>query len=102
MSLRTQLVVAFFLLAVVPLLGVSVYAYRQSERSYKAVVNAEALALANDMSTRAESVVEELSMRIARMGERPVRPTESRFEKARRAEQQLRQLGYHPIWKTGA
>ena len=45
MTLRTQLVVAFLLLAVVPLLGVTLYSYPGSLRAYRGAVRAEADAL---------------------------------------------------------
>jgi serine phosphatase RsbU (regulator of sigma subunit) len=98
MRLRTQLVLAFVLMAVVPMLGVTLYSYLGSKRVYLAVVDAESEALAADMIARAESVAEELSMRIQRMRQRPTRAAESRFEEARRQalaaaeEQELRAL----------
>jgi serine phosphatase RsbU (regulator of sigma subunit) len=84
MRLRTQLVLAFLLLAVVPLLGVTLYTYQGSLRAYRRAVLAEAEALAADMSARAETVAEELTLRIQRMRQRPPRVAESPFEKARR------------------
>ena len=84
MRLRTQLALAFFLLAVVPLLGVTVYTYQSSLRAYRRAVIAEAEALAADMSARAETVEDELSMRIQRMRQRPRRAAEDPFERARR------------------
>jgi serine phosphatase RsbU (regulator of sigma subunit) len=98
MTLRTQLVLAFVLLAVVPMLGVTIYSYLGSKRVYMGVVDAESAALADDMMARTESVAEELSMRIQRMRRRPTRAAESRFEEARRQalaaaeEQELRDL----------
>jgi serine phosphatase RsbU (regulator of sigma subunit) len=84
MRLRTQLALAFFLLAVVPLLGVTLYTYQASLHAYRRAVIAEAEALAADMSARAAVVEDELSMRIQRMRQRPRRAAEGPFERARR------------------
>jgi serine phosphatase RsbU (regulator of sigma subunit) len=84
MRLRTQLALAFLLLAVVPLIGVSLYSYLGATRAYRRAVAAEAEALAADMSTRVEAVGDQLSQRIRGMRERPSRAAESPFEKARR------------------
>jgi serine phosphatase RsbU (regulator of sigma subunit) len=84
MKLRTQLALALLLLAVVPLLGVTLYSYQGSLRAYRRAVGAEAEALAADMSTRVEAVGDQLSLRIQGMRQRPARAAESPFEKARR------------------
>ncbi len=84
MRLRTQLALAFFLLAVAPLLGVTLYTYQASLSAYRRAVIAEAEALAADMSARAETVEDQLSMRIQRMRQRPRRAAEDLFERARR------------------
>ena len=83
MRLRTQLVLAFLLLAVVPLLGVTLYAYQGSLRAYKRAELAEADALAASISARVEAVADQLSLRIQRMRQRPSRTAESPFERAR-------------------
>ena len=85
MRLRTQLALALLLLAVLPLLGVTLYTYQTSLRAYRRAVMAEAEALATDMSERTEMVADELSLRIERMRQRPSRAAESPFEEARRA-----------------
>jgi sigma-B regulation protein RsbU (phosphoserine phosphatase) len=84
MTLRTQLAVAFFLMAVVPLLGVTLYAYQGSLRAYRRGVEEEAATLAAGMSARVEVVADELSLRIQRMRRRPRPEGESPFEKMRR------------------
>lgn len=84
MRLRTQLALALLLLAVLPLLGVTLYTYQTSLRVYRRAETAEALALATAMSARSEAVTDELSLRIQRMRQRPPRAAESPFEKARR------------------
>jgi sigma-B regulation protein RsbU (phosphoserine phosphatase) len=83
-SLRTQLATALLLLAVVPLLGVTLYGYQGSLRAYRQGVEAESEALAAAISARVEAVADELSLRISRMRQRPPREDEGPFEKARR------------------
>jgi serine phosphatase RsbU (regulator of sigma subunit) len=83
-TLRTQLVVALLLLAVLPLLGVTLYTYQGSLRAYRGAVEAEAQSLALGMSTRVEAVADQLSHRIRRLRERPPRSVEGTFEQARR------------------
>jgi serine phosphatase RsbU (regulator of sigma subunit) len=72
MSLRARLVLAFVLLAVVPLTAVTLYSYLSSERAFRAAVEAEAGALADDMRQRMETVTADLGERMARLGETPV------------------------------
>ena len=84
MKLRTQLALALLLLAVVPLIGVTLYSYQGSRRANRRAVEAEANALAGDMSTRVEALGDELSLRIQGMRQRPARAAQSPFEKARR------------------
>lgn len=84
MKLRTQLALVLLLLAVVPLIGVTLYSYLGAKRAYRRALGAEADALAADMSARVEAVGDQLSLRIRGMRERPARAAESPFEKARR------------------
>jgi serine phosphatase RsbU (regulator of sigma subunit) len=84
MRLQTQLAVAFFLLAVVPLLGVTLYAWQGSERAFRLAVAEEAGTLAAEVSSRVEAVRVELAERIQRMRERPPSAAGSPFENARR------------------
>ncbi|HSB61789.1 MAG TPA: hypothetical protein VLI67_08720, partial [Vicinamibacteria bacterium] len=64
MRLRTQLVLAFFVLAVFPLTGVTVYSYVASERAFRKAVREEAGALTAQMGAQAEALVQELGDRI--------------------------------------
>jgi len=75
---------ALLLLAVVPLVGVTLYGYQGSLRAYRRGVEAESEALAASISARVEAVAEELSLRMKRMRQRPLRRDESAFETARR------------------
>jgi serine phosphatase RsbU (regulator of sigma subunit) len=84
MRLRTQLALAFFLLAVVPLVGVTLYSWRASQRAFREAVAAEAGEFAAEMSTRVDVVADELKARLERMKARPTGRAESPYEKARR------------------
>jgi len=84
MSLRTQLGLALLLLAVVPLVGVTLYGYVGSLHAYRRGVEAENEALAASISVRIEAVAEDLSMRMERMRSRPVGSDETPFDRARR------------------
>ena len=83
MKLRTQLILAFLLLSVVPLSGVTVYSYVSSQRAFRRAVAVEAGALAEDMSSRLDAVAHELSGRIERMRQRSREPGGSAYQKAR-------------------
>jgi serine phosphatase RsbU (regulator of sigma subunit) len=96
--LRTQLALAFLLLAVVPLLGITVWSYVSSERAFRLAVHEEVQEMAQEMGDRTEEVLQQLSDRLRRMRERRAEASESAFEKARQeallaAEQaEMRQL----------
>lgn len=84
MRLRTQFAIAFFFLAVVPLLGVTLYTWLASQRALRQAVAAEAGDLAAQMSTRVDVVADELKARLRRMADRPAGDKESPYQKARR------------------
>ena len=84
MRLRTQLAIAFFLLAVLPLLGVTLYTWLRSERAFRQAVAAEAGDLAGEMSTRVDVVASDLKARLQRMRGRADGGQESPYQKARR------------------
>ena len=64
MRLRTQLILAFLLLAVVPLGAITLYAYYSSARALRRTVEAEATRLADEMNERMSVVTASLSRRI--------------------------------------
>src|SRR5437867_2749899 len=64
MRLRTQLILAFLLLAVVPLGAITLYAYYSSARALRRTVEAEATRLADEMNERMSVVTANLSRRI--------------------------------------
>jgi hypothetical protein len=73
MKVRTRLILAFLLLAVIPLTFVSLYSYRSSLAAFRQATEAESGALADDIGVRMESVRAELGRRIERLGNFPFR-----------------------------
>jgi serine phosphatase RsbU (regulator of sigma subunit) len=71
MSLRARLIAAFFLLAVVPLAGVTVHSYLTTERAYRAAVEAEAAAMTEEMNGRLASATRDLGNRLERLADLP-------------------------------
>jgi sigma-B regulation protein RsbU (phosphoserine phosphatase) len=86
MRLRTQLAIAFLLMAVLPLLGVTLYTWLGSQHAFRQAVAAEAGDLAQEMSTRVDVVADQLKSRLQRMGSRSAGGEESAYRKARREE----------------
>ena len=84
MPLRTQLALAFFLLAVLPLCGVTVYSYLGAEAAIRSMVAAEAAAFAEELIVRVDAVQDVLEARLARMRRAPSGEPESPFEVERR------------------
>jgi len=72
MRLRTQLIVAFLLLSVLPLAGVTLYSYRSSLRAFHEAVRADSRGLADEMRSRVGSVTADLKHRIDRLSGLPV------------------------------
>src|SRR3989442_4189270 len=64
MRLRTQLVLAFLLLAVVPLGAITLYSYRSSARALRRTVENESARLAEEMNQRMTVVTAGLRRRI--------------------------------------
>jgi serine phosphatase RsbU (regulator of sigma subunit) len=73
LKVRTQLVLAFLLLAVLPLMGIVFYSYSTSRRAFRQAVEAESWMLAQEMSDRLDSVRGDLSERLEEIGQLPVR-----------------------------
>ncbi|PYQ59930.1 MAG: hypothetical protein DMF53_17950 [Acidobacteria bacterium] len=72
MKLRTQLVLAFLLLAVVPLTGIVLYSYYTSLRAVRQATEAEARTLSREMDGRMASIRSDLGQGVQRMGGIPV------------------------------
>jgi serine phosphatase RsbU (regulator of sigma subunit) len=96
--LREQLALAFFVMAVLPLLGITLYAYLGAQTAIRQIVRAEANALAVEMSARVDLVQDELESRLARMRNRPTGAPESAFEKARREALAAAQVQELKLW----
>lgn len=71
MRLRTKLFLVFFLLAIVPLAGLTVYSFYSSERAYCQAVLEEGNQLAESMGSRVHLVQMELDRRLRSMGSAP-------------------------------
>ncbi len=68
MKIRTQLIVALVLLAVLPLTGIVVYSYVSSRQAVRQTVEAEAAQLTAEMDRRLAAVTEDLKRRVDRLG----------------------------------
>jgi hypothetical protein len=73
MKLRFKLILAFLLLSVVPLAGVIVYSYINSQRAVRLAVETEAQMMADEMSRRLEGVRSDLSRQMDRLSQLPFR-----------------------------
>ena len=71
MKIRTQLVLALFLLAIVPLAGIVLYSYSSSLRAVREAVEEEAAGLTLEMEERVAAIQEDLSRRVERVGASP-------------------------------
>jgi serine phosphatase RsbU (regulator of sigma subunit) len=73
MKIRTQLILAFLLLAVVPLAGIVLYSYYSSLRAVRRATQAEAGTLKREMDGRLAAIKSELGRGVERMGDVPLR-----------------------------
>jgi len=71
MTLRARLILAFLLLAVVPLLGVTLYSYVTTQLAFRKAAEEETSALAEDLGDRLEVAARDLGRRIERLGDLP-------------------------------
>ncbi|MFP5286854.1 MAG: hypothetical protein ACLGI9_14025, partial [Thermoanaerobaculia bacterium] len=69
MKIRTQLVLAFLLLSVLPLTGIVLYSYASSQRAVRKAVEAEAEELTQEMNGRMSALCTELGRSAGRVGE---------------------------------
>jgi serine phosphatase RsbU (regulator of sigma subunit) len=69
MSLRIRLVLAFLGLAVLPLVGLTLFSYASSVGAYRRAVEAQSRAAAEDMGARIAAVTSDLSRGLTRIGE---------------------------------
>ncbi|HEX3528839.1 MAG TPA: hypothetical protein VH988_17400 [Thermoanaerobaculia bacterium] len=68
MKLRTQIALAFLLLAVLPLGGIVLYSYVSSERAFRQAVWSETQALTDEMTDRLAATRQTIRDRITRLG----------------------------------
>ncbi|MCP3981289.1 MAG: SpoIIE family protein phosphatase [bacterium] len=71
MKLRTKLIVAFLLLSVVPLAGITAFSYSSSLRAFHETVEAEARYTTSQMERRVDLATEDLGRRIEGLGQLP-------------------------------
>jgi len=72
MKLRTQWMLAFLLLAVVPLGAITLYSYNSSRRALRHTVEGESARLAEELNDRMTAVTASLSQRIDRLESLPL------------------------------
>ncbi len=71
MKIRTQLIIAFLLLAIVPLTGIVLYSFLSSRAAVRRAVEAEASARTAEMQERLNAVTSDLRRRVERLGDLP-------------------------------
>jgi serine phosphatase RsbU (regulator of sigma subunit) len=72
-NVRTQLLIAFLVLAVLPLSGIVLYSYVSSQQAFRRAVEAEAQVLAEETGKRLGATRAELEERLAGLASLPVR-----------------------------
>jgi serine phosphatase RsbU (regulator of sigma subunit) len=82
MRIRTQLVLSFLLLSVVPLAGISIWSFVTSRASVRKAIVAEAQQLADEIRDPVEAAIVQLRARMQRLRGREHRPTTSEFDRA--------------------
>lgn len=73
MRVRTQLVVVFLLLAVLPLAAIVIFSYRTSQEAIRQAVSAESEEMAAEMSQRLDRVRRGIQKRLKKVANLPVR-----------------------------
>lgn len=71
MKIRTQLIVAFLLLAIVPLTGIVLYSFLSSRAAVRRAVEAEASVLTAEMQERMDGIESDLRRRVEKLGDLP-------------------------------
>lgn len=83
MKIRTQMILAFLLLAVLPLTSLVVYSYSTSRRALRDAVEAESDLLALQMEQRMTAIKEDLRHRMEKVGRLPLAPLWRRSARTR-------------------
>ena len=73
MRVRTQLVLAFLLLAVLPLAGIVFFSYSTSQRAFRQAVEAESTVLGAEMGERLSDVRKDIRRQLTRLTSLPAR-----------------------------
>jgi serine phosphatase RsbU (regulator of sigma subunit) len=85
LKIRTQLVLACFILAVLPLTGIVLYSYRSSRRALESAYQLEAQRLTRQMDRRLTSIRTELDERLASLSSLPIGTTAEGADAGRNA-----------------
>ncbi|MCB1058335.1 MAG: HAMP domain-containing protein, partial [Acidobacteria bacterium] len=96
MKLRTQLLLAFLILSVLPLSVLVLYSFNSSQRAFRQAVEGEALVLADEMSERLESTKDDLEDAVVSLGRLAMLPTADgapRVVQVQELERQLERQG---------
>ncbi|HVT56854.1 MAG TPA: SpoIIE family protein phosphatase [Thermoanaerobaculia bacterium] len=72
MRIRTQLILAFLLLSIVPLTGIVLYSYVASQGAVRRAIAADAVALTRDMEGRMTAIRDDLGKSMERLGRLPL------------------------------
>lgn len=72
MKLRTQLVIVFLLLSILPLAGIVLFSYSSSQKAFRSAVEKETKALATQMDTRVARIRDDIDLRVGRVGDLPI------------------------------
>ena len=78
MSLRTKLIGAFLILAIVPLSGIVFYSYRSSLDAFRQAVEAETAELTRDITRTMDAARRDLRQRFSRIGEMTMSDAQTR------------------------
>lgn len=92
MRIRTQLIVAFLLLAIVPLTGIVLYSYASSLKAVRRTAETEAGSLTREMDGRMATIRTELGRGVERVGEIPFQRLVAKTDERGRPDRELGQL----------
>ena len=101
MSLRLRLIVAFFLLSVVPLAAVTLFTYASNARAMREAAGREAELLAGELTQRMQVVTAQLSERVERLMDVAEARAEADGCERRTRERQSRRAGNDRYLRTG-
>jgi len=100
MKLRLKLILAFFILAVVPLAFVCIYSYAASLAALRQAAEKESQTLAEDMSSRLDSVSRDVNTRLGRLANMPFQPLQS-VQRSQQLDAAIRAQAQQFLWEMG-